>query len=185
MYSEDRVVLCGRTDMTKLIVAFLNFKNAPKNHTCGFHTPTPCKIKGLKQMNAWRNDVLSFPCIYRQDTGNYFFPVRYIFAPHFKQNNDFCTNIRYFYRSMSTSRFGNFVLEVCSTLQYIRFAHYTARHSSQVDFSSTPPQPLPHPPNKYSWHVLQSVYVHRVRWRIHLSRWSRNPLSGNQSVPQQ
>ena len=27
----DRVVPCGRTDMTKLIVAFRNFANAPKN----------------------------------------------------------------------------------------------------------------------------------------------------------
>jgi len=27
----DRVVLCGRTDMTKLIVALRNFANAPKS----------------------------------------------------------------------------------------------------------------------------------------------------------
>ena len=30
--SESRDVPCGRTDMTKLIVAFRNFTNAPKNH---------------------------------------------------------------------------------------------------------------------------------------------------------
>ena len=29
--SESRIVLCGRTDMTKLIVTFCNFSNAPKN----------------------------------------------------------------------------------------------------------------------------------------------------------
>jgi hypothetical protein len=29
--SESRLVPCGRTDMTKLIVAFRNFANAPKN----------------------------------------------------------------------------------------------------------------------------------------------------------
>jgi len=28
---EARVALCGRTDMTKLILAFRNFANAPKN----------------------------------------------------------------------------------------------------------------------------------------------------------
>ena len=28
--SESRVVSCGRTDMTKLIVAYRNFANAPK-----------------------------------------------------------------------------------------------------------------------------------------------------------
>ena len=27
------IVTCGRTDMTKLIVAFLNLANAPKNHS--------------------------------------------------------------------------------------------------------------------------------------------------------
>ena len=31
--SVNQVVPCGRTDMTKLIVAFLHFTEAPKNHT--------------------------------------------------------------------------------------------------------------------------------------------------------
>jgi hypothetical protein len=31
--SGSRVVPCGQTDMTKLIVAFRNFANAPKNST--------------------------------------------------------------------------------------------------------------------------------------------------------
>jgi hypothetical protein len=33
-YSGSRVVQCGQTDMTKLIVAFRNFSKAPKN-CCG------------------------------------------------------------------------------------------------------------------------------------------------------
>jgi hypothetical protein len=31
MSGGSRVVACGRTDMTKLMVAFRNFENAPKN----------------------------------------------------------------------------------------------------------------------------------------------------------
>jgi hypothetical protein len=31
MFSGSRIVACGQTDMTKLVVAFCNFANAPKN----------------------------------------------------------------------------------------------------------------------------------------------------------
>jgi len=36
LFSGTRIVLCGRTDMTKLIVAFRHFANAPKNITWGW-----------------------------------------------------------------------------------------------------------------------------------------------------
>ena len=36
----SRVVPCGQTDMTKLIVAFLNFANTPKS----YHSVIPCKM---------------------------------------------------------------------------------------------------------------------------------------------
>jgi len=39
--SRSRIVLCGRTDMTKLLVAFCNFANTPKlPHTFTSNTTT-------------------------------------------------------------------------------------------------------------------------------------------------
>jgi hypothetical protein len=41
--SGSRVVPCGQTDRTKLIVAFRNFANAPKKTVINFHMPAPLK----------------------------------------------------------------------------------------------------------------------------------------------
>jgi hypothetical protein len=37
LLSGSRTVTCGQTDMTKLIVDFRNFTNAPKNYTAIRH----------------------------------------------------------------------------------------------------------------------------------------------------
>jgi hypothetical protein len=56
----SRVVPCGQTDMTKLIVAFCSFANAPKNYAAVY----------FKQISRLKNDsvhVLSNAARYLKD----------------------------------------------------------------------------------------------------------------------
>jgi len=52
--SGSRVVPCGRTDMTKLIVAFRNFTNAPKNMAAGWRPMSPTKVPETTSKSGFR-----------------------------------------------------------------------------------------------------------------------------------
>ena len=53
-----RAVPCGRTDVTKLIVTFRNFANAPKNHI-QIHTYRNECYKKIAKMTEKRKEMLT------------------------------------------------------------------------------------------------------------------------------